>query len=51
MSARERLEILNRKSDQTLQGGGEARMAKQHAAGKLGARERINRLLDTDSFV
>ena len=32
-------------------GGGEARLAKQHAAGKLSARERLELLLDEDSFV
>jgi methylmalonyl-CoA decarboxylase subunit alpha len=32
-------------------GGGEARVAKQHEAGKLTARERLERLLDGDSFV
>jgi propionyl-CoA carboxylase beta chain len=31
--------------------GGEARIAKQHEAGKLTARERIEALLDEDSFV
>lgn len=31
--------------------GGEARVAKQHQAGKLTARERIDALLDRDSFV
>ncbi|MBL9010913.1 MAG: acyl-CoA carboxylase subunit beta [Alphaproteobacteria bacterium] len=31
-------------------GGGEARIASQHAKGKLTARERIELLLDTDSF-
>ncbi|MBM7838614.1 propionyl-CoA carboxylase beta chain [Alkalihalobacillus xiaoxiensis] len=33
------------------QGGGEARLQKQHALGKMSARERINQLLDRDSFV
>jgi methylmalonyl-CoA decarboxylase subunit alpha len=32
-------------------GGGEARVAKQHEAGKLTARERLERLLDEGSFV
>ena len=32
-------------------GGGEARIQKQHEAGKLTARERIDLLLDADSFV
>ncbi|AEB12382.1 acyl-CoA carboxylase subunit beta [Marinithermus hydrothermalis] len=33
------------------QGGGPKRIEKQHAAGKLTARERIQKLLDPDSFV
>lgn len=32
-------------------GGGEAQIAKQHGRGKLTARERLNLLLDKDSFV
>ena len=50
MGSRELLEILTRKTNQALAGGGAERMAKQHAAGKLSARERIDRLLDTGSF-
>lgn len=34
-----------------LEGGGTARIAKQHAAGKLTARERIEILFDSDTFV
>ena len=51
MGSSEQLEILIQKSTQALAGGGEARLAKQHAAGKLSARERIDRLLDTGSFI
>ncbi len=51
MGSSELLEILIQKSNQALAGGGEARMAKQHAAGKLCARERIDRLLDPGSFI
>ena len=43
----ERLEVLNRLAEA---GGGAERSAKQHAAGKLTARERIAFLLDRDSF-
>jgi propionyl-CoA carboxylase beta subunit len=50
-SSRELLEVLTQKSNQALAGGGETRLAKQHAAGKLSARERIDRLLDTGSFI
>ena len=51
MGSSELLDILARKSDQALAGGGEERIAKQHAAGKLSARERIDRLLDKGSFI
>jgi len=43
-----RLDALNAKA---LEGGGQARIKKQHAAGKLTARERIDQLLDPGSFV
>ena len=33
------------------QGGGSARVAKQHESGKLTARERIEKLVDPSSFV
>ena len=36
---------------EALLGGGEARIARQHGAGKLTARERVDLLLDPDSFV
>lgn len=44
---RERLEETKR---QALGGGGEARLARQHARGKLSARERLEVLLDAGSF-
>ncbi|WP_199743464.1 hypothetical protein, partial [Caulobacter sp. 602-1] len=40
------LEILDRRREQARAGGGEARVAAQHAKGKLTARERIDLLLD-----
>jgi propionyl-CoA carboxylase beta chain len=43
-----RLEDLNTRA---LAGGGKERVEKQHAAGKLSARERIDLLLDPGSFV
>jgi propionyl-CoA carboxylase beta chain len=43
-----RLDDLNRRA---LAGGGELRIARQHEAGKLTARERIERLVDPGSFV
>jgi propionyl-CoA carboxylase beta chain len=44
------LDSLKSKKDQALQGGGEKRIAAQHAKGKLTARERIHFLLDKGSF-
>lgn len=39
------------KREKLLQGGGEARIRKQHEKGKLTARERLELLFDKDSFV
>ncbi|HEX2645121.1 MAG TPA: acyl-CoA carboxylase subunit beta [Thermoanaerobaculia bacterium] len=47
----ERIEELKRRLAAAELGGGEDRIAKQHAAGKLTARERIDLLLDPGSFV
>ena len=44
------IEQLEQKRAQAKQGGGEARIAAQHAKGKLTARERIEILFDDDSF-
>ncbi|MBI1686034.1 carboxyl transferase domain-containing protein, partial [Caulobacter hibisci] len=44
------LEELERRREQARAGGGERRVAAQHAKGKLTARERIDLLLDEDSF-
>ena len=41
---------LNELREQALQGGGEKRVKAQHSKGKLTARERLNLLLDPDSF-
>jgi propionyl-CoA carboxylase beta chain len=43
--------LLDRLNAEAEKGGGEARVQKQHEAGKLSARERIELLLDTGSFV
>jgi propionyl-CoA carboxylase beta chain len=43
------LELRQRRA-KAMQGGGEERVARQHAKGKLTARERINLLLDPGSF-
>ena len=47
-AALERLEALRRES---VLGGGEARLRTQHQRGKLSARERLDILLDDESFV
>ena len=45
-----RIEQLRRKKAKLYLGGGEARIAKQHAAGKRTARERLAQLFDPDTF-
>ncbi len=45
-----KLELLREKSLLAEQGGGAERLEKQRASGKLTARERIEFLLDDDSF-
>ncbi|MEM6694689.1 MAG: carboxyl transferase domain-containing protein, partial [Pseudomonadota bacterium] len=44
------LDELGARRDQARQGGGDKRIAAQHAKGKLTARERIELLLDEGSF-
>jgi acetyl-CoA carboxylase carboxyltransferase component len=44
------LETLRERSAKAEQGGGEARVEKQHEAGKMTARERVEFLLDEGSF-
>ncbi|HUE39485.1 MAG TPA: acyl-CoA carboxylase subunit beta [Candidatus Binatia bacterium] len=51
MGVKENLEELARRSHEAELGGGEARIRKQHEAGKLTARERVDVLLDPGSFV
>ena len=51
MSMEEKTAELGKRRAELLLGGGEARIRKQHEAGKLTARERIDRLVDTDSFL
>ncbi|HRK26560.1 MAG TPA: acyl-CoA carboxylase subunit beta [Chitinophagales bacterium] len=46
----DKIQLLNSKIEQALQGGGAERIAKQHKQGKLTARERVQLLLDPDSF-
>lgn len=45
-----KLQILQKKRDQALEGGGQARIESQHKKGKLTARERLHFLLDDGSF-
>ncbi len=51
MGTKEKLEELKKLSKKAQEGGGEARINKQHEKGKLTARERLLILLDPDSFV
>ena len=46
----ERLEELRRRYAEARRGGGEDRISKQHDAGKLTARERIEALCDPGTF-
>lgn len=46
----DKFELLTEKSRHAELGGGESRLAKQRAAGKMTARERIEFLLDENSF-
>jgi len=46
----ERLQDLKERRDQVHAGGGKERIEKQHKAGKLTARERVERLVDAESF-
>lgn len=47
---KEKYELLEEKNQEALLGGGEERIAIQHAKGKLTARERIELLMDDGSF-
>lgn len=50
MTMKERIQELRAKQAELHQGGGPKRIEKQHEAGKLTARERIDELVDVDSF-
>lgn len=50
MSNQSKTEELKKRRAAAMAGGGAERIEKQHQAGKLTARERIERLVDTDSF-
>jgi len=47
----DKIQELNKKREAIMQGGGEERIKKQHASGKMTARERLNLLFDEGSFV
>ncbi|MCL6451153.1 MAG: methylmalonyl-CoA carboxyltransferase [Acetobacteraceae bacterium] len=51
MAQEDRLEELARREARVRAGGGEDKVRKQHEAGKLCARERLDRLFDPGSFV
>ncbi|GAH36836.1 unnamed protein product, partial [marine sediment metagenome] len=51
MGTKEKLEELKILREKAKEGGGEERIKKQHEKGKLTARERLDILLDPDSFV
>ena len=50
MTLEEKLEELRRRNAQAEAGGGEERRARQHAEGKLSARERLELLFDEGTF-
>ncbi|RLB97514.1 MAG: methylmalonyl-CoA carboxyltransferase, partial [Deltaproteobacteria bacterium] len=51
MAFEELLDQLAQKKAKALEMGGPEKVAKQHAAGKLTARERVELLLDPGTFV
>ena len=51
MATMDKMSDLNARKQKVALGGGEDRIEKQHAAGKKTARERIQMLMDPNSFV
>jgi len=51
MDSKALLEELEKRNRQALEGGGAERIQRQHESGKLTARERIDKLLDSGTFV
>ncbi|WP_017531490.1 acyl-CoA carboxylase subunit beta, partial [Pelosinus sp. HCF1] len=47
----EKLDDMNKRTQKVMVGGGTKRIDKQHALGKMTARERIEKLLDVNSFM
>ncbi len=50
-TVQEKIELMNAKKEKIMQGGGAARIEKQHAKGKMTARERLAKLFDEGSFI
>ena len=50
-TVQEKIELLHEKLAKVKAGGGEKRIEKQHAQGKMTARERLAKLFDDNSFV
>ena len=50
-TVQERIDLMNAKKEHIMQAGGPKRVAKQHAKGKMTARERIEKLFDEGTFV
>ena len=50
MTIEEKIAELKDKREQLKEGGGKDRIEKQHKSGKLTARERVDRLVDSGSF-
>jgi methylmalonyl-CoA decarboxylase alpha subunit len=50
-TVQEKIEEFRKRQEKIKLGGGQKRIEKQHASGKLTARERIEKLLDPNSFV
>ncbi|HHW49278.1 MAG TPA: methylmalonyl-CoA carboxyltransferase [Clostridiaceae bacterium] len=51
MTTTDKLTELRNRKQKIEQGGGAAKIEKQHAAGKMTARERLKKLFDTGSFI
>ena len=50
-TVKEKIELMQSKKEHIRQGGGQARIDKQHAKGKMTARERLAKLFDEGTFV
>lgn len=50
-TVQEKIEDLKIRQEKIMLGGGQKRIDKQHATGKLTARERVEKLLDANTFV